>query len=141
MPLFTQHVAWFFNEKGEYDGHKSFSKNVRHFKYKQGAYNVDIENSSTTEFTVIPFILRRRRYFYNTRFSNPLKLQKFENEPPITPELYEAELEINLAKQLGDLAKGFFAKLLTPMNIFIAAVILGIIYYLGTKQHPPTPTG
>lgn len=141
MALFLQHTAWFFDEKGEFDGHKSFNKNKRTFKYKDGAYNIDIENSSTVETVIIPLIWRRRRYFYNTRFSNPLCLKKFENEPLISPELYNANLEVNLAKQLGDLAKGFLAKLLTPTNIVIVLVLFAIIYYMGTKQHPPTPTG
>lgn len=140
MALFLQHTAWFFDDIGEYHGSKKFSKKVKTFQYGEGAYNVDLEHSTIVEFTVIPLLLRRRRYFYLLGDPNPLKLDK-KHEPLMSPELYNANLQINLAKQLGDLAKGFFAKLLTPMNIFIAAVILGIIYYLGTKQHPPTPTG
>lgn len=141
MPLYTQHLAWFFDGKGEFHGHKTFNKNQKTFQYGEGSYNIDIENSSIVESMVIPFIWRRRRYFYNIKYSNPLKLSSTTNEPSISPELYNANLEIKLAKELGDLAKGFLAKLLTPRNIIIALILFGIIYWFGTKQKPPTPTG
>jgi hypothetical protein len=121
--------AWFFDKKGEYHGKKGFKKHDRTFKYGKGSFNVDFQESSYKEDVPVPFLWRRRTYFYNTENSNPIKLDK-KAEPRLSPELYNINLETKVARDLNDLAKKGILSFLNPKIIIILLVGGAIAYYL-----------
>lgn len=130
MALFNTYAGWFFNEKGEYDGIKGLSKNNKDLIYKKGRYFINL-SASYIEWTVIPFLWKKIRYFYNVNNSHPITLDK-RAEPPISPELFDVMMETKLARDLNNLSKSGLGELLTPRNIIIAIVVVGIIIYLAT---------
>lgn len=130
---FITYRAKFFDERGNKHGNKSFKKKNSTFKYGSGSYNVDIQEGSFEEDNPIFFpIWKRKSYFYNINNSNPIKLNA-KAEPPISPELYNINLETEVARKLNDLSNSRFSDLLTPRNIIILLAIIALIYYLKTK--------
>lgn len=154
MALFNVHIAWFFNSRGEYDGSKRFKPSKDNFKYGDGSYNIDIKNGSDVENMIIPLLLKKKRFFYNVNYSNPLNLKQFTKEelqtaiaqsnknnknddfivPPITPELYNINLETKVARDLNDLAKGNLFNFIKehPAVIFIGIIGLVALWYFGS---------
>jgi hypothetical protein len=119
-----------FDERGEKHGKKSFKRKDTTFKYGKGSYNIDFQNSTYEEDNPIWLgIWKRRSYFYNTHNSNPIKLDK-KAEPPISPELYNINLETEVAKKLNDLSKGKLADFITARNVLIALAAGGVFWYL-----------
>src|SRR3989304_2422025 len=129
MALINSKRAWIFDERGEYHGSKGFGKNDKTFKYGKGSYNIDFENSSYKEDVPIPMLWKRRTYFYNLSNSNPIKLNK-KSEPPISPELYNINLETKVARDLNDLSKKGFFSFLSPKIIILIVIAGVVIYYL-----------
>lgn len=132
MHLFKTFVAWLYDEKGEYHGSKGFRKHSKTFEYGNGAYNVDFENSSYKESYPIPFLIRKRVYFYNIAYSNPIKLINGHARNMITPELYNINLKTKVARDLNDLSKPKLLDYLTPQNIIFMLIALGIGAYVLT---------
>lgn len=148
MALFNTYAGWFFDKKGDYDGKKGIRKKDKDFTYQKGRYIIDL-SASYIEWTVLPLLWKRRRYFYNMENSHPITLDK-KAEPHISPELLDIMMETKLARDLNNLSKGGLSEWLTPRNIIIAIVVLGIIIYLATGNSltgltggtpPPTATG
>lgn len=131
MALFNTNRIWFFDARGEYFGKKGFSKHQKYVKYSKGAYNISFQDSSFKEDNPLPFgIWKRRTYFYNIDNPNPIKLDK-KAEPLISPELYNVNLETNVAKQLNDLAKKGLMDFINPKTLIILGVLAAVaIYFL-----------
>ena len=125
--LFKTSRVWFFDEKGEYHGKKGFGKHTTTFKYGKGSYNVDLRKSSYKEDVPVPFLWRRRTYFYNTKNPNPIKLDG--KESPFSPELYNINLETKVARDLNDLSKKGIFDFLNPKVIIIILVGGAIAWY------------
>lgn len=130
---FWSYRAFFFDEKADYHGRAKFKKNQSTFKYGKGAYNVDLKNGSYWEDRPLFVPLwKRKTYLYPVNSSNPYRLDG-KQQPPISPELYNINLETEIAKKLNDLSKKGFSEYLTPKNIIIALVLLGGYLYLHSK--------
>lgn len=161
MALFTQTRALFYDEKGMFHGRKMFSKHDKTFRYGNKAYNVDLKNGSEYEYRVIPLLLKRRDFTYNIAYSNPYDLRQFTKQelqelldqakknskeidtnlivPPITPELYDINLETKVATELNDLSKGKFK--LNWKIALIGIVALIIIWYFASGHTLAQLTG
>lgn len=125
--------AYFYDINGERIGKCSFKKGVEHFEYKEGMYNVIDDNCTIDYEKVLPFgILTRKVTYYNIGNTNPLTLTA-KPSAPVTPELYNIIYKTKIARDLNDLAfkQGLLA-LLTPKNIIIGLVVIGLIYYLAS---------
>lgn len=131
---FLTRTAEFYDESGVFHGSVNFGKADTYFTYSDGAYIVDIKNSSSKASNVIPGIWKRRTYTYNIDNPFPFRFDK-KGEPIINPKLLKIHLETKVAQDLNDLPKkGFLSKLLTPRNIAIALALVVVIWYVSTHK-------
>lgn len=145
MAIFNTYAGWFFDKQGNYLGMKGFSKNKEDFEFKSGRYMVDLSASYVewSAFPIFTFLWRKWRYFYNVESSIPKKITP-QSEPPISPALFDVMMETKLARDLNNLSKGGLSELLTPRNIIIGIIVLGVVIYLATGHSllggAPTPS-
>lgn len=130
MALINTVRAWFFDAKGEYHGSKSFSKHAKNFKYGVGSYIVNLKATNKRDKPIIA-LWHRRTFYYNLDNPNPLILDK-KGEPLIDPEALNINLETKVLRDLNDLANDNFSKYITPKNIILGLVVIGLIIYLAT---------
>jgi hypothetical protein len=131
--LWRKHLAIFFDDKGEYLDVCKLKRSQDTFKYGSGKeqrqFNIILDNCTT--FNRKGLLFDKRYYFYNINNPMPLILNK-RCEPVFNSKLYNVMMETNVAQQLNDLAKDSFAKYLTPRNIIIAIIIIGVIIYFAS---------
>lgn len=149
MAIFRTYQARFTDAAGQKHGKQHFSKNAKTFRYAKGTYNVNLKCPTYEDDTIIPYIWEKRRYLYNIEFSNPIELTQPKKEelleylkkmpkdtvlvvPPLSPELYRIQLETEVMKKLNDLTKDGIMQYLTPRNIIIGLIAIGIAIYVGT---------
>lgn len=120
--------AYFYNDRGEYVGRKSFSQKERTFKYGNRSYNIILKEGTETKFDY--FLWERRIYYYNINNPNPIKMDK-KAEPILDAEVYNQFLETKVIKDLNDISSGL-GQYLTPRNIIIGIIIIGVLIYVGT---------
>lgn len=129
MAFFTLYSAIFFNDKGEDEAKKVFSKKLKKFDYKDETYIVDLENARTH---LIKGLIWDTLYFQYKR-GNPLPIPKDDKRQElISASILNSILQNNAVRQINDLSKKGLEKLLTPRNIIIGIVAIGILIYLGT---------
>lgn len=137
--LIESRRIWFFDERGDFHGKKSFSKHDKIVKYgssnSKGAYNINLQELSYKEDVVIPFLWKRKTYFFPTWNSGGFKFDKnSKGIPPISPEIYNVQLETKVAKDLNDLSNRGLLGLLNP-KVIIGIVIIAIIAYYFLSGH------
>ena len=123
-----QYYGKFFDSSGQFIGNKKFKRTDGTFKYKNRRYNIKLQDSSYYEVQAIPFILKKRYYFYNLELSDPILMDK-QSKPVIEPELYNLMIETEQAKKLNDLNKSGLLKFLKPEILIGLLVALGLIIY------------
>lgn len=129
MALLNTYRGQFFDENGKHAGKKGFNRFKKWFKFKDGAYNI-VLGASYIEDHPIPLLWKRRTYYYPLDDSNPVTIDG-KPKPAFTPQLYDINLETEVAKQLNDLQKKGLSDLLTGKNLMIVgAGILIAIYFL-----------
>jgi hypothetical protein len=136
MAIFWKKVyALFYDDKGEFITRHRIGRWEKIFKYKNKSFNVIEDEATITE---IKGLWHDRYYYhYNINNPNPMRLKKVA-EPIINSDIYNVQLETKVARDLNDLAKTGLSALLTPRNIIIAIVIIGILVYLLTGHNPTT---
>lgn len=127
--MITLYKAFFFNERGEFLGKKGFSKFKRSFVFKEGRYNTDLKEASYFISTTIPLLIKSKIYFYNISNPSPLKLDK-KAEPILNPDTFNTIIETKVIKDINNLPNKSLGDLLTPQNLLIGLVVIGILYYL-----------
>lgn len=123
-----KYYASFYDKEGKFIKSVKFKRKEKIVNYENGAYNIDIQKGSRTE--VKGLIWDKYHYHYILGEPNPLKLDK-KIEPLMDSELYKVNLDIKLAKELGDLAFDW-KKYLTPTNIIIGVIIIAVAIYVLT---------
>lgn len=118
-----------FNDRGEFLKNQYFKKYEPTFKFKSKRYNINLQKGSFYEVTSIPFILKKRFYFYNINNPDPLCLDK-KVEPIMNPDLYNTIIENEEAKKLNNLHKKNLLSFLEPQHIIIILIALGVGIYL-----------
>lgn len=127
--MFKQYYAKIFDSRGEFLKNKNFSKYDTTFKFRNRRFNVNAQKGSFYEVTTIPFLLKKRYYFYNYDNPDPLILQK-NVEPLINPELYNTIIENEEAKKLNNLHKKNLLNMIDPKIIIGVLIALGVGIYL-----------
>lgn len=116
-----------------YDDNGRFIKKVRlkrhekRFRYNKKSFNIDEKEAGETNLDY--WLFEKRFYHYNINNPNPFKLDK-KGEPIMDSALYDIQLETKVAMDLNNLNEGNLSKLLTPRNIIIGLIVIGIIYFL-----------
>lgn len=121
--------AWFYDDRGEFIGKSRFSKYDSKFKFKNKQFNVIRDKATEVKLDYV--LWEKRVYQYNINNPNPFILDK-KHEPIINSEVYNIHLETKIIKDLNDLSKSGLSALLTPRNIIIALILIGIITYVAT---------
>lgn len=130
------HVAQFFDVRGKFIGTKTFKFSSkwglakRTFVYRGGTYNVNSE-VSRSEISTFPYLVDHVYYFYTMGNPDPLEV-RHQFKPLVRSEDYNIQLESKVLRDLNKVRQGGLAALLTPQNIIIALIIIGIILYLTT---------
>lgn len=119
--------AYFYDDKGEYLGRTKFSKWNPTLRYKNKAYNVLEQDATKT--LIKGWFWDKEIYQFNINNPNPFLLDK-KHEPVMNSEVYNAQLETKVIKDLNDLSNDSFMKYLTPQNIILFIAVIVIAYYL-----------
>lgn len=131
------HVALFYDSSGSFVGSKrictSFSIGIKQktFNFNKGTYNVKpfVSRSRVTPF---PYFFSDY-YFYVYQLNNPDPVQLDEKcLPSFNAFIYRDLLESNLVNDLNKSRRNTFGNLLTPRNILIVVIVLGIVYYFSS---------
>lgn len=134
MALFgTLYKALLFDDKGEHLDIVGFKRKSDIIAYAHGTnarkFNYIPDNCSYWEKRGIFF--NKRYYFYNVNNPNPYIFKKTA-EPVINSKIYRVMLDTKVAQDLNKLASGGLAQYLTPKNIIIGLIILGVIIYFAS---------
>lgn len=134
MGFFTLRKALLFDDSGEHSANKFFSASSKSFQYKDGQYLIKLNNPSVVKLR--GFIWDTKYYQYNIGNPEPIQNNKTRSmKSALNAEDFNTLLESNVAKQLNLLGlKKNLSNLLTPMNIIIACVVVGVIYLAMTGQ-------
>ena len=127
------YYALFFDDKGEFVKFTKFNPHSGYFTHKSGSfegkYNIDLLKPSVWKYRT--FLWDSYYYFYLLHNPDPILINK-RVEPILNPELYHTLLETKVARELNDLAKPDWMKLMTPTNILIAVIAIAVIVYFLT---------
>lgn len=132
-PLFDwcKHVATFWDSQGHYVGRKRLDYNSPTFTFLGRGYNfIPLLYSSFKDKDFLGFI---KYYFYN--LDNPDALQLRQKIEPATLNSFDygTLLKSDAIIKINNLTKqNWLLSLLTPVNIIIGIVIIGVIYWVST---------
>lgn len=130
MGLFgKKRYALFYDDKGEFLGRAKYKKWDSLIKVGKRRYNIIKEKATITKIKGLFFDKEYTHYNYNN--PNPMLLDK-KQEPIYNAELYNIQLDTKVMRDLNNLAKKSLAELLTPINILIGLIVIGVIIYLAT---------
>lgn len=124
--LWTKRWTVFYDDNGKFLDKKKVKRKDTIVEWNDETYNISIGEGSITEIECLWF--NKEYYHYVRGNPNPLKLNK-KCEPIINARLYNIQLNTHLAEELNNLSNDW-KKLITPRNIIIFLVIVGIIVYL-----------
>jgi hypothetical protein len=125
----TLYRAMLYDDAGEHVTTVKFKRNDKTFTHKKRTYNIMLDKA--TQFTEENLLFEKRFFQYNINNPNPFLLNK-KAEPIVDAEVYKIQLETKILKDLNDLSKGGLAALLTPRNIIIGLIVIGVLVYLST---------
>ena len=147
MGIFRRkYFAVFFDDNGDYIEKQQFKQIDPTIKFKDRQYNILLDTAS--HFNIKHFFHDKRYFFYSLKNPMPLMLDK-KCEPVFNSKLYNIMLETKVATDLNNLANGVLGQYLTPRNIIIGVIIIGVIIYFtsggtltalpGANSTIPTP--
>jgi hypothetical protein len=127
------YYACFFDDDGIYIGKKLINIETRSFTYKERSFLFNSKNEFYL--SINRFLYNYRYYFYNINNPDLLRISKPINSSVLSSEELEIFINTKKLKELNNLAEesglvAMLKKLLTPLNIIIVVVIIGLIYYL-----------
>lgn len=140
MPLtpitdWCSHYAIFYDSQGHYVGRKKLDFAQPTFTFLHRGYNFIPLKSSF--FKVQHVFNSTKYYFYSLDNPNPLLIKNKLETPVLTSEEFGVLLETDVIKKLNDLSKkNWLLELLTPTNLIILAVVIGLVYWFSTKGSP-----
>ena len=124
-------IAYFYDDKGEFIGKRSFSKTAKTFDFQNRSFNAMPESAS--------FNLIKRWYWdiecyhYNINNPNPFFFDK-KGEPIIDSEMYNIQLKTKVARDLNNLANpGLFANL-DFKTIMIILIAVAVVYMIASGK-------
>jgi hypothetical protein len=130
----ARHRAVFFDDSGNFVGTKcfkwtfsdSFGISKKSFTYKGGEYNC---NAYSSRAIVDHFFVNEYTYFYNVNNPDPFRLSSFAR-PIMSPSIYKKRLNNQFIEQLHKAGNQSLSSFLTPKNIIVGIIVLGVIYYI-----------
>lgn len=141
MGLFRKYIAEMWDTNGQHIKNVSFKKSDKKFKFRNGAYNIKLNDGSYSDRKGL--LLDKRFYKYNVTYPDPLQMCNiFENQQgrvsvKINPEDYNTLLETSQLKKINQADRMSLNDLLDPKYLIIAGAVIGGIYLILTGGITP----
>jgi hypothetical protein len=141
-----KYFAIIFDDNGDFVNCIRFKQKDSTIKFEKRQYNIILDKAS--HFNRKGLFHDKRFFFYNLNNPNPILINK-KIEPIFSSKLYNIMLETKVATDLNNLADGGLGQYLTPRNIIIGIIVIGVIIYFtsggtlttlpGANNTIPTP--